>query len=204
MLNLANSARLFYPTELPADHQSCAFWKGDPEGVIAYEGLRAEWEGKSPYATGDPVVMKWGPETDLGLYGSSYVGMLGALVHCTNDEKILALDCLATDFFHGPAYPTWLIYNPYAKDRAVEVEVGAEPRDLYDVVGARFVSRRVRGKARVNVAGDRAMVLVVAPARGKKTMEGGKVSIDGVAVDYGACPRSQRTTAARGATDKRA
>jgi hypothetical protein len=42
MLNLANAARLFYPPELPACHQSCAEWRGDPEGVIAYEGLRAE------------------------------------------------------------------------------------------------------------------------------------------------------------------
>ena len=85
MLNLANAARLFYPGALPPGHETSAFWKGDPQHVIAYEGLRHEWLGKSPCATGDPVAMNWGPKTDLGLYGSSYVGMLGAIVRPTND-----------------------------------------------------------------------------------------------------------------------
>jgi len=30
---------------------------------------------------------------------------------------ILQLDCLATDFFHDRAYPTYLYYNPYALRR---------------------------------------------------------------------------------------
>jgi hypothetical protein len=72
------------------------------------------WLGNSPCATGDPVAMHWGPKTDLGLYGSSYVGMLGALVRPASDPRILQLDCLATDFFRDKAYPTFLYYNPYA------------------------------------------------------------------------------------------
>ena len=102
MLNLANAARLFYPNALPKDHQCCGDWKGDPEGVIAYEGLRHHVGDKSPFATGDPVVMKWGPKTDLGLYGSGCVGLLGGIVQTTNVEAILRLDCLATDFHRAP------------------------------------------------------------------------------------------------------
>ena len=41
--------------------------QGDPKHVIAYEGLRHHWQGKSPCATGDPVVVDWGPKTDLAL-----------------------------------------------------------------------------------------------------------------------------------------
>ena len=71
MLNLTNAARLFYPGALPLEHESSADWSGDPSHVIAYEGLRRVWRGKSPFATGDPVVMNWGPKTDLGIYGSA-------------------------------------------------------------------------------------------------------------------------------------
>ncbi len=81
MLNAANNARLFYGDTLPDGHQSSAFWKDDA-GVIAYEGLRKEWKGKSPYATGDPIRLGWGP-TDLALYGASYVGFFGGIVRKT-------------------------------------------------------------------------------------------------------------------------
>ena len=92
---------------------------GDPERVIAYEGLRYEWDGKRPYATGDPVAMEWGPATNRGLYGSGYVGLLAGIIGRTNDEKILQLDCLATDFYRPPAYPTYLVYNPYDEKSGV-------------------------------------------------------------------------------------
>ena len=126
MLHLSNAARLFYPNELPPDHQSSAFWKEAPQGVIAYEGLRREWHGKSPYATGDALAMGWGPATDLALYGSSYVGFLGGIVRTTNVQGILSLDCLATDFFRAPAHPTALLYNPIQmRERYGSLGVGA-------------------------------------------------------------------------------
>ena len=184
MLNLANSARLFYPPELPPDHQSSAFWKGDPAGVIAYEGLRYEWNGKRPYATGDPVVMKWGPETDLGLYGSGYVGLLGSIVGRTNDERILALDCLATDFFHARAYPTLLVYNPYPQGKTVTFAVGKAPVDLFDAVTGQFLARNQRGQGRFTLMGDHAAVVVLAPAGAKLTTDGHKTRIGGVVVRY--------------------
>lgn len=185
MLNLANAARLFYPTELPQDHQSSAFWKGDPDGLIAYEGLRREWEGKSPYATGDPLALKWGPETDLGLYGSGYVGFLGAIVNRTTDERILALDCLATDFFRDPAYPTYLVYNPYGAPKEVFMSVGPGRHDLYDAVSRRFVARGVSGKGRLALGPRHAAVVVVTPHGGRVTREGPRTLVDGIVVDFG-------------------
>ena len=112
MLNAANTVRLCYPDELPADMQSSPGWKSDPANVIAYEGLRRERNGKRPYATGDPVANKWGP-CDLGIYGSAFVGIYGGIILPTDDPKIPQLDLLATDFFHGDAYPSYLLYNPY-------------------------------------------------------------------------------------------
>jgi hypothetical protein len=182
MLNAANSARLFYRDALPNDHQSSAFWQDDG-GVIAYEGLRKEWKGRSPYATGDPMRLGWGP-TDLALYGGSYVGFFGGIVRRTNVEMILQLDCLATDFFHGRAYPTFLYYNPYDVAREVQIDVGPESRDLYDAATNSFLKRNVKGVSTFALAADTAAVIVVAPAKGTITRKGNKRLINGVVVDH--------------------
>jgi hypothetical protein len=184
MLNLVNSSRLFYPGALAEGHETSAFWKGDPEHAIAYEGLRYEWQGKRPCATGDPVAMNWGPKTDLGLYGSSYAGMLAAIVRPTNVPRILQLDCLATDFFHDKAWPTFLCFNPYPEARAFEFQVGAQMSDIYDAVSGRFLQRNVHKTVQLSLPADSAAVLVVAPAGGKLTYVGNKVLIYGVVVNY--------------------
>lgn len=186
MLNLSNASRFFYPDGLPAGHQSPPLWKEDTGSVIAYEGLRREWHGKIPCATGDPVAMKWGPATDLGLYGSSYVGMLGAIVGRTSDEKILALDCLATDFYRQPAYPTKLLYNPYIQKKQIVISIGAGRHDLYDAVSGRFVKKNVTGQARISIEADSAVLLVAAPSGGKVMRQGNRLLINGIVVDYGA------------------
>jgi len=182
MLNAANNSRLFYGDAHPADHQSSAFWRDDPS-VISYEGLRKEWEGKSPYATGDAIRSGWGP-TDLALYGASYVGFFGGIVRRTNVERIIQLDCLATDFFHDRAYPTYLYYNPYEVTKEVEIDVGSEVRDLYDAATDGFLKRNVRGRVSFTLAADSAALVVITPARGTITHKDNKTLINGVAVDY--------------------
>jgi hypothetical protein len=185
MLNLANSARLFYPGALPPGHESSAFWKGDPQHLIAYEGLRYEWLGKSPCATGDPVAMKWGPKTDLGLYGSSYAGILGAIIRPTSDPRILQLDCLATDFFRAPAYPTFLYYNPHPQARRVVLPLGDQPVTVYDIVGKQILARKVKGETRIAVPADSAVIAVLVPAAGGVRREGRKLLVNDVVVDSG-------------------
>ncbi|HEV2828213.1 MAG TPA: hypothetical protein VGW76_11485, partial [Pyrinomonadaceae bacterium] len=182
MLNAANSARLFYRDALPDDHQSSASWKGDG-GVIAYEGLRKQWKGRSPYATGDPVRLGWGP-TDLALYGGSYVGFFGGIVRRTNIEMILQLDCLATDFFHDRAYPTYLYYNPYDVAKEIQIDVGPESRDLYDAATDSFLKKNVKGVSTFSLAADTAALIVIAPARGTISRKGNKRLINGVVIDY--------------------
>lgn len=185
MLNAANAARLFYADALPEENQSSAFWKGDPRHVISYEGVRKTWEGKSPYATGDAVRGKWAA-TDFALYGGSYVGFFGGIIGRTEDEKILRLDCLATDFYRDRAYPTYLYYNPYMQARQVTADVGGEPRDLYDAAADRFMARGVTGKAAFTIPADSAVVLVIVPAGGKATRDGRKLLVNGVVIDYSA------------------
>jgi len=184
MLNAANAARLFYPNEHPPERQSCPGWKGDPDGVVAYEGLRHRWDGDEElFASGDPIRHHWGPKTDLGIYGSAFAGVFGGIIRTTNVEAILQLDCLATDTVRPPAYPTFLYFNPYRV--AKEVEIGLrDESDLYEGVSNRFLKRGARGKATLSIPADSAVLLVVAPAGGKVTFDGRRTLVDGVVVDY--------------------
>lgn len=167
MLNVANNSRLFYASDIPTELQSGAGWKGDPEHVIPYEGLRHTYDGKTPYASGDPTVYYWG-NTDFSLYSGSYVGFLGGLIEQTNVEGILRIDCLKTDYFHRDAYPTYLYYNPHDKAQEVIVtDLGEQAVHLYDTVSRSFVVKNVKGKAKVVIPSDEAMVLVTVPADAK-------------------------------------
>jgi hypothetical protein len=176
------------------------------KGQVACDQLRVDAMAISyrseigPYAQGDlivsfidlvksytvPIVL-YRPAsvvTDLGLYGSAHVGNLGGILKPTNIEKILRLDLLKTDYFHGPAYPTFLYYNPYPTSKQVELDVGPEPKDVYDVVSKDFVLRKTSGNARITIPPDTARVVVLAPADEKLTRDGTHTLIGGVIVDY--------------------
>ncbi|MGF7048222.1 hypothetical protein J2T13_002729 [Paenibacillus sp. DS2015] len=166
MLNAANQSRLFYADALPSENQSGADWKGDPQHVIPYEGLRKELKGKSPYASGDPTVYGWG-NTDFSLYSGSFAGYLGGLIEQTNVEGILKIDTLKTDYFHQEAYPTFLYYNPHESEQIVEMtSLGSDPVDLFDSVKGSFVARDVKEQTTFRMKGDTAAVIVIVPAGG--------------------------------------
>jgi hypothetical protein len=146
--------------------------------------LEEQWKKIQPFALGDPSQYGWNSPTDFGVYGSSHVGFLAAMVERTNVEMILQLDLPATEFFRPRAYPTFLYYNPYPEKKIVEIDLGPQPRDLYDAAADAFVLKAVAGKARFDIEPDRARVLVVAPAGGKLTRDGARTIIDGVVADY--------------------
>lgn len=187
LLHAAVNARLFYAPFLPASHQSSAFWAQTSKGVIPYEGLRrwgvVGWDIVSPYATGDAVKNKWA-KTDFSLYSGSHAGIFGALITPTNVEGILQVDLLATDYFHAPAYPTCLLYNPYAEERMVQINVGSEPTDVYDAVRKEFVAQGAIGLTSFSLPPDSAAVLVFVPAGKEVVQEGGKLLVGGVVVDW--------------------
>jgi hypothetical protein len=184
VLNLSNSARLFYPDSLPSDHQSSAQWTGDPHHGLAYEGLRREWNGKRPYATGDAVRGN-SAKTDIGLYGSGYVGLLAALVHPTNIPMILRIDLRATDFLPVKAYPTDLYWNPYPVSKTVGLKLGRHRVRLYDAVAHRFLSRTaVSGDYSLRLAGKQCIQVVQTPSIGRVAINGRVTRIGGVPIDY--------------------
>ncbi len=185
VLNIANATRLFYSNYLPDNHQDNEGWthQYDPNSYMAYEGLRRDWYGVSPYATGDAMI-GGGSATNLGLYGSSHVGIFGGIIDTTNVEAILQLDALKTDYFQDAAYPTYLYFNPYSMDTLVQIDIGIGQHDVYDAVTNSFLLTNVNGITSLTIPADEAVLAVVAPAGGTITYDLNKMLIDGVIVDY--------------------
>jgi hypothetical protein len=209
-LHAANSARLLQGYGLDADHQDHKPWKDrwDPRTLLFYEGMPSyDWAGGGfrPYASGDPIKSGWGPwpavpttadyfrqkaqwfsevPGNLALYMGNHVGFLGGIFAATNVDGIVQWDCLKTDYYNAPAYPTYLYYNPYTTSRAIELDVGSESRDVYDVVTGRFVARSAHGPGTIELDADSAAVLVLLPSGGAVTRDGARLLVNDVVVDY--------------------
>lgn len=191
MLNAANAARLFYADEHTAQTQSSAFWTGDPQHSVAYEGLRHHWlneyDNEENYAAGDPLTYGWGPQTDFGIYGSAASGVFGSIIKTTNVPKILQLDLLATDTYHDMAYQTYLYYNPLSTSQSVAIDLGAGSQfDLYDAVSNQYLARGRTGQTSFNIPADEAVQLVLVPSGGAETRQGRRLAVNGVVIDYNA------------------
>ena len=185
MLNLSNATRLFYPGFLPDFLQDSSDWSNehDPDRVVGYEALREVWQGNSPFSTGDAINGGWA-NTNLALYGTSSIGYLGAIMEKTNDPKILKIDLLKTDFFKVEAYPTYLFFNPYSSSKTIELSVGTDNVDIYEMLSETFVMQNVNGVVSITIPADEAIILTLAPPSGLVTYDKNKMLIDGVVVDF--------------------
>lgn len=111
LYNVCLSARLFYPDQVPAENQSQPELMNTYNGALAYEGIRKEWAFVVPYATADSRRNTWA-ETDLGIYGSSLVGVLAGLIDHVEDSGVVVFKISNTDFFAIDTNPVYLAYNP--------------------------------------------------------------------------------------------
>jgi hypothetical protein len=193
MLNAANTARLFYPYEIPDKNQWLPDEKVITKNVIAYEGLKKtdaynkeELKGISPVALGDgPNWADGEPEISMfSIYGSAHAGIFGSIIRETNVEKILQLNCLATDFYRKPACPTYLYYNPYNEDKQIEYFNKDEPVDLYDAISHRIVAKHVTDNGLFTIPADTAMLIVVIPSESKLEKRDGRIMLDSIVIAY--------------------
>jgi hypothetical protein len=185
VLNASNAARLLYTNYLPDHNQDSEEWahQYDPDSYIAHEAMRETLYGQSPYATGDAISGGWGM-TNLALYGSSHVGILGGIIDTTNVEKILLLDLLKTDYFHNSAYPSYLLFNPFNEDKVVQVNFGIGPYDIYDAASNSFLMNGISGSTSLLIPADEAIVAVITPSGGTITYQLDKMLVNGIVVDY--------------------
>ena len=185
LLNLANAARLFYPGELPPGHGSSEFWTGDPQSSPMKDAVCLA--GKKPCATGDPVAFQWGPKTDLGLYGSSYAGLLGARAnHQRPADPATGLPGHRLPSRAG--MPTYLCYNPHPDRREFTIAVGSAEADIYDSARHALVARRVSGPAVVSLPPDSAAVFVILPTGKPLVRDGHSLRCDSVVIDWNVEP----------------
>lgn len=189
LLNVSNAARFFYPDQMFADNQSHGkrFIKAS-EHVIAYEGLRREQNGCSPCATGDPgsYGKNWGLDpdtTDLGVYGSGWVGLFGAIFSRTNVDMILRIDVNALDIYSEKSYPTYLYYNPHTFDKNVQISLNAA-FDLFNVLTGEYLAKNVFGNQCFPIPADDAVLLVVVPADSVMSCHESKILINNIVVAY--------------------
>ena len=195
MLNAANASRLFYPYEIPDDHQTIPEEKAHTKGVIAYEGLikssHYEEEGlyldlKAPVAIGDG--MKWNKDnpkvSQFSVYGSGHVGIAGSIISETNIENILQLDLLATDFYKSESYPSYLYYNPNPEVKEVAISTGEQELKIYDAIQRAFIAKNVTSNFTFNVAKEHSALLVFVPQEAIVSEKNGKLYADDVVIDY--------------------
>ena len=138
---------------------------------------------KSPFATGDSKGSGWA-ETNFGLYGSSFVGVFGGIIETTNIPGILKLDCLATDYFAAPAWPTFLYYNPHPEPKTVEIDLGPENKNVYDAIANGFLLNNVAGHASFTIPADSVTLAVVTPADGVLLRKDNRILVDNIVIDY--------------------
>jgi hypothetical protein len=193
MLNAANATRLFYPFEIPDKNQWLPEEKTITKNVIAYEGLKKTdvynkdiLKGASPVALGD------GPHWVIGqpsismfsIYGSAHAGIYGSIIRNTNIEQILQLDCLATDFYNAPAYPTFLYYNPYSEKKVIEYFNEGEPIDLYDALSHKIVATNISTSGEFTILADKAMLIVAIPVGSMLKKMGDKIIANKIVIAY--------------------
>ncbi len=185
VLNLANASRLFYPKYLPPGFQDNYAWSEmyDPNSAIGYEAMKEVKHGKSPYATGDAIEGNWS-QTNLMLYSSSHVGYMAALIDTTNVEGILKIDLLVTDFYHAPAFPSWLFYNPHDEAKEVHFFLPTGLHDIYDAMISTVIAENQSGMYIINIDPKSTVMAVVIPAGSTIIQDGKKSFVGDIVIDY--------------------
>jgi hypothetical protein len=195
MLNVTNAARLFYPYEIDDQHQWLPSKKEITRNVIAYEGLRKVdhtykkpvLANISPVALGDgPQWVKGQPETSMfSLYSSAQSGIFGSIVRKTNVEKILQLNCTATDFYQEGSFPTFLYYNPFDTLNSVcFYNTGKTNVDLYDALTHHYIGKDIADEGCFEIQGKAARLVVVLPSGSKLTIKNGNYMVGDKVVAY--------------------
>lgn len=192
MLNNVNSARLFFPNEIPVGNQWLPKMKDYTHSLVAYEGLRfsdcynkPKLKGVHPVALGDGP--NWNPknpkESMFSLYSTSPVGIMGALVDTTDVKMILRLNCNKTDFYANTTYPTYLYYNPYTVSKNVTYHTSGTV-DVFDIISKKYIAKAILSDMQIVIPADQACLLVELPAGVKIVNKNNKLEANGITISY--------------------
>ncbi|MBN1776759.1 MAG: hypothetical protein JW811_01430 [Clostridiales bacterium] len=183
ILAVANSSQMFLADGLPLSLQDDKDYVSQTGLVsLVYEGLRNRSK-TTPYATGD-IKGAGRTGTNFSFYSAGPIGLLYAMLENTGVPEILCVDLLKTDFWHGAAYPTYLLYNPLADSKTVKLNMGDERVNVYDVVSGEFLATDAAGDTKLEIPGDTAVQAVLIPAGLGLVRQGNRLQAGGVTVSY--------------------
>ncbi|MED9902915.1 MAG: hypothetical protein UFG06_01890 [Lachnospiraceae bacterium] len=181
-LHAASNGRYFFSDTTAMDNQS-AVRDSEAQALlekygycIPYEGIRKSAESKTPYIGGDPTVYGWA-ETDLSLYSGAHTGMMGAVVHKTDVDGILKINCNA-QVTERDAYQAWLLFNPYETEQKIIYELPEGSFDLFDSVTKKVIKTAVSGNTEIVLAPGQAMVIIELPAGSTVQHEAGQYTVN--------------------------
>ena len=192
MLNAVNASRLFYPDQVDNAHQWLPEKKNLTNGIIGYEGVRkvddynkASLKGISPVSIGDgPKWVAGQPEEAMfSLYSTSIAGVFGAIVHTTDVEGILALDCNITDLYAENTYPVYLYYNPYSEEKTVTY-ISEKSVDLFNIVTKKYLAKEGSGNISITLPAGESALIVELPAGTRLKKEGAKLKAGNTVIAY--------------------
>ena len=151
--------------------------------MIGYEGLKQTNGSLNLFATGDAIRTGSGA-TNLGVYGSSHVGYLAAIVQPTDVSGILLLDVNKTDFFGQNPFPSFLVYNPLSTDQAITLPLETNTYDIYDALSETIIKTNASGNYLLTIPTNQAMLLSYLPQGAAPVSVSGKLMLGIKIVDH--------------------
>lgn len=191
-LQIASNSRYFFADTTNPENQSASSEEALFEQIrewgycIPYEGIRKSQNSKTPWFGGDPTVYGWA-ETDFSLYSGAHMGMMGAVIHSTDVNGILRINCNAQVSEQG-TYATWLLFNPYDTEKTVTYTLPEGNFDLFDSVKKEIIASGVSETTPITLAAGEAVVIMELPAGSQVEHNGTGYFVDGnwIAVDTAA------------------
>jgi hypothetical protein len=191
-LNASNAARFCYPYELPDSLQAIPQHKAVTKDVIGYEGIikesiYPEFKGITPFAQGDGPLWHEGmpQETMFSVYGSAHVGFFGSIISETNVSEILKINCTIADFYSSQkSYETYLYYNPYDSTQSVQIDLGPDSYNLYELNSRSIIKLKATGIANIEIPAESSVVLVLVPSSLSFELKEGQLCAGDIIVDY--------------------
>ena len=183
----AHSARYFYPDQLDPSMQTDWTWASKHTTALPYEGIKdrnCDTDKPGPYGCGDPTIHGWGP-CNLGLYSGCLSGAFGSIIESTSDPHVICLNLNATDTFAPNAHPTRLVYNAGKQTAKVALKAPIGLYSVWDTIHDEFLEQSSsNGDLKIEIPADTALVLVFVPSGATLANGHGKLTADGIIIDY--------------------
>lgn len=185
LLNLTNASRLFYRDALPQINQDSYDWStvNDPDACIPYEAMKENWEGRTPFATGDAIKGGWAA-TNLSLYSGSSVGYLAAVVSKTNIPEILQIDLNKTDFYGDNDLIGYLYFNPAPETKTVQISLPGGTFGMYEAITETVSEEYWSNMAELSIPAGETRLVRFFPQGNKPEARDGKLYFEDQILDY--------------------